>query len=75
MKPLEVLLAVIGLIDVFIWSEYEQYDKVTGGIHKSRSSVYYFLHSHAWRKVVPRRQPPQKASDEAIEASKKLTPS
>jgi hypothetical protein len=53
----------------------EQYDKVTGRIHKSRSSVYYFLHSHAWRKLVPRRRPPQKASDEAIEASKKLTPS
>lgn len=34
--------------------------------------IYYVLKRHGWRKVMPRSQHPQKASDEAIEASKKL---
>lgn len=35
--------------------------------------IYYVLHRHGWRKVMPRSKHPKKASDEAIEASKKLT--
>ena len=35
--------------------------------------IYYVLHRHGWRKIMPRSQHPNKASDEAIEASKKLT--
>ena len=34
--------------------------------------IYYVLKRHGWRKVMPRSQHPQKASDEAIEASKKI---
>lgn len=38
------------------------------------SQIYYVLRRHGWRKVMPRSKHPKKASDEAIEASKKLTP-
>lgn len=38
------------------------------------SQIYYVLRRHGWRKVMPRSRRPKKASDEAIEASKKLTP-
>lgn len=49
----------------------EAYDKAIG--HKSGSGqIYRVLHRHGWRKVMPRSKHPQKASDEAIEASKKL---
>ena len=34
--------------------------------------IYYVLRRHAWRKVLPRSRHPKKASDEAIDASKKL---
>ena len=37
------------------------------------SQIYRMLERHGWRKVMPRSKHPQKASDEAIEASKKLT--
>ena len=36
------------------------------------SQIYRMLKRHGWRKVMPRSKHPQKASDEAIEASKKL---
>ena len=38
------------------------------------AQIYYVLHRHGWRKVMPRSKHPKKASDEAINASKKLTP-
>ncbi|MFA5625860.1 MAG: helix-turn-helix domain-containing protein [Bradymonadales bacterium] len=37
------------------------------------SQIYYVLKRHGWRKVMPRSKHPNKADDEAIEASKKLT--
>ncbi len=37
------------------------------------SQIYMVLRRHGWRKVMPRSRHPKKASDEAIEASKKLT--
>lgn len=49
------------------------YDEHFGKKHKSKSTVYYFLHKIEWRKVMPRSTHPNKASDEAIKASKKLT--
>lgn len=49
------------------------YDEATGVEHKSLSSLYYFLHRHEWRKIMPKKQHPGKASDEVIDASKKLT--
>ena len=40
----------------------------------SRGQIYFVLHRHGWRKVMPRSKHPKKASDEEITASKKLTP-
>lgn len=34
--------------------------------------IYYVLHRHGWRKVMPRSKHPKKASEEVIETSKKL---
>ena len=36
------------------------------------SQIYYVLRRNGWRKVMPRSKHPKKASEEAIEASKKL---
>ena len=36
--------------------------------------LYYVLKRHNWRKIKPRSRHPKKASPEAIEASKKLSP-
>jgi len=49
------------------------YDEETGVKHASLSTVYYFLHKYGWRKVSPKKYHPGKASEEVIEASKKLT--
>jgi transposase len=38
-----------------------------------RGYIYMLLRRHGWRMVMPRGKHPKKASDEAIEASKKLT--
>jgi len=46
-------------------------EKVGHGIGKSQ--IYRVLSRHGWRKVMPRSKHPNKASDEVIEASKKLT--
>ena len=46
------------------------YEKAVG--HPvTRNAIYYLLHKHKWRKVMPRSKHPKKASDEAIEAYKK----
>jgi transposase len=48
------------------------YEKLVG--HSiGGSQIYRVLHRHGWRKVMPRSKHPNRASDEAIEASKKLT--
>ena len=40
--------------------------------HKiSDTQIYYVLHRHGWRKIMPRSRHPKKASEETIEASKK----
>ena len=38
------------------------------------AQIYYVLHRHKWRKVMPRSRHPKKAGEEVIETSKKLTP-
>ena len=48
------------------------YDKKVGK-PSATSTVYFLLKRHGWRKVMPRSRHPEKASNEAIEASKKLT--
>lgn len=40
---------------------------------KDHGRIYRVLARHKWRKVMPRSKHPKKASDEVIEASKKLT--
>lgn len=40
----------------------------------SNGQIYFVLHRHGWRKVMPRSKHPKKASEEEIVASKKLTP-
>lgn len=40
----------------------------------SNGQIYIVLHRHGWRKIMPRSKHPQKASEEEIAASKKLTP-
>lgn len=40
----------------------------------SKGQIYFVLHRHGWRKVMPRSKHPKKASDEEIAASKKLSP-
>ena len=49
----------------------EAYEKAIGR-RTSNSQIYFILHNHGWSKKMPRSKHPQKASDEAIEASKKL---
>ena len=39
-----------------------------------RGQIYRVLHRHGWRKIMPRSKHPKKASEEVIEASKKLKP-
>ena len=50
----------------------EAFDKRLGK-DTGRVYVYMVLRRHQWRKVMPRARHPKKASEEAIEASKKLT--
>ena len=35
--------------------------------------IYYVLHRHGWRKIMPRSRHPKKAGEEVIETSKKIT--
>jgi transposase len=50
----------------------KRYDEVLGRETKP-SFIYSVLKRHGWRKVMPRSRHPKKASEEVIEASKKLT--
>jgi len=49
-----------------------EYEKVRG-CSVSNSTFYAFLHRRKWRNVMPRGAHPKKASEDVIEASKKLT--
>ena len=48
------------------------YENKMGRPAGSNSQIYYVLARHGWRKIMPRSKHPNKASEEAIEASKKL---
>jgi transposase len=50
----------------------QEYERVRGK-ETANSTFYNFLDRVKWRRVMPRGQHPKKASNEAIEASKKLT--
>ncbi len=50
----------------------DAYEKVVG--HRiGKGQIYRVLRRQGWRKVMPRSKHPKKASEEAIDASKKLT--
>ncbi len=48
-------------------------EKLGRSFEKDRARIYRVLQRHGFRKVMPRSKHPKKASNEAIEASKKLT--
>ena len=51
------------------------YEKAIGReLDHNHGQIYYVLQRHHWRKVMPRSKHPNKASNEDIESSKKLTP-
>lgn len=55
-------------------SEIEDAYRQAVGHSIGTSQIYYVLHRHGWRKVMPRSRHPKKASEEVIETSKKLKP-
>lgn len=57
---------------VTAWEIKKAFDEVRGK-DTGRGYIYMLLERHKWRMVVPRGKHPMKASDEDIEASKKLT--
>jgi transposase len=70
LKPFEELAEKGQIVEVSkIKAAYEE--KVDHEI--GNSQIYRVLERHKWRKVMPRSVHPKKASEEAIEASKKLT--
>ena len=48
-------------------------EKLGRNLEKDHGIIYRVLEWHNWRKVMPRSKHPNKASDETIEVSKKLT--
>jgi len=48
-------------------------EKLGRSFENHNGQIYYVLHRHGWRKVKPRSKHPNKASNEEIESSKKLT--
>ena len=49
------------------------YEEKLGREVNSNGLIYELLKRHDWRKIMPRSKHPNKASDEEIESSKKLT--
>ena len=49
------------------------YEEKIGRKLNSNGHIYLILQRHEWPKVMPRFKHPNKASDEVIETSKKLT--
>ena len=54
-------------------SEIEEAYRKAVGHSIGTSQIYYVLHRHGWRKVMPRSRHPKKADEEVIATSKKLT--
>jgi len=57
---------------VTAWEIKKAFDELRGK-DTGRGYIYMLLARHKWRMVMPRGKHPKKASDEDIEASKKLT--
>ena len=54
-------------------AELQQAFEEKAGVKYNANNFYKVVNRHGWRKQMPRSRHPKKASDEAIEASKKLT--
>jgi transposase len=52
----------------------QAYAEKVGHETRSHGQIYKLLARHGWRKVMPRSRHPKSATQEAREASKKLTP-
>ena len=72
LEPFKKAAAAGQIIEV---SEIKRaYEKLIGRpMDKTHGHIYYVLQRHGWRKVMPRSKHPNKASEEVIAASKKLT--
>ena len=70
LKPFEEKAEAGQMIDI---SEIKAAYQEAVGHSVGASQIYYVLHRHKWRKVMPRSRHPKKASEEVIETSKKLT--
>lgn len=55
-------------------SEIDKAYRAAVGHPVADTQIYRVLQRHSWRKVMPRSRHPQKADEETIAASKKLTP-
>jgi transposase len=72
LKPFKEAAEAGRIVEVgAIKSAYEQ--AIGRSLDNNHGQIYYVLHRHGWRKVMPRSKHPKKASEEVIEASKKLT--
>jgi transposase len=72
LKPFEKAAESGQIVEVSaILAAYEA--KMGRTFEKDHGRIYRILERHGFRKVMPRSKHPNKASDEAIEASKKLT--
>ena len=70
LKPFEKKAEAGQMVDI---SEIKAAYQEAVGHPIGTSQIYYVLHRHKWRKVMPRSRHPKKASEEVIETSKKLT--
>ena len=70
LKPFEKKAEAGQMVEI---SEIKAAYREAVGHSVGTAQIYYVLHRHKWRKVMPRSQHPKKANEEVIEASKKLT--
>ena len=69
LKPFEEKAEAGQMIEI---SEIKTAYQEAVGRSVGASQIYYVLHRHKWRKVMPRSRHPKKANEEVVEASKKL---
>ena len=70
LKPFEKKAEAGQMVEV---SKIEAVYQEAVGHSIGTGQIYYVLHRHGWRKVMPRSKHPKKANEEVIETSKKLT--
>ena len=70
LKPFEKKAEAGQMVEI---SEIKAAYQAAVGHSIGTSQIYYVLHRHKWRKIMPRSRHPKKASEEVIETSKKLT--